>query len=691
MGTKKGYDLIIDSQGYNLSENMPSGTWVPDTIEAELVASRDIPIIYDDLIGGCCYSERVMPNHIAWGKNIRTRDPRVVLPGPRLNAITLPVTAANLGQIRFIQSDGTNLLFGAGRYVIRATNGNPATIVEDADLGATMVARASVIFKHGTTRRMYIGGEGVRLRYRDVGSTGAWSTASAPGAGQASMKFDHMAVVYQVVAGHGAYRIVGSDYDTAGQIWSAQNDPSDPANWANAGTVEGGYAVRSMAHSNRHVYFVTDIGIFDLTDAGYSPNYTPYWKENPSSENGRAAIVYNGLVFATHSQGLDVVDPSGQRQDTSDWATPGTGMSNETPIAGQGTALTVDGGWLVYSQYNKSLRASSVCYGRLRSQFGIQGPGPMVWHCAEIYIEGERITATKVDSTFNGTPRLWIATVTVDANGDDQASATSTKLYWASIPKAATALQDWLHRDPADSLRHQFATSYELHLPAEDWGDGASQKIVMRYDVQADNLGVHNGVNKQIAVYAKNENEDTYTLQGTAGGSPRAVLYPPGEWKQGYRLQFCLQGSGDVDSPPILRVFKARVGKIAELREVRRYYVKLGGGEGTHGTVDKRRQSELFDHLVALQYRPPVQAVDEFDIERTMKIETGVQYVNIWDRRTEEMVREARFDATIITQVPETGEVIDTSEPDVDRYDTEIAWADTDGTTSDGSPVGEWQ
>lgn len=687
MVSKKGYDIILDGVGYNLSENETSGTWVPDTIEAQLVAARDIPMIYDDWIGGCCYQERVMEHHVAWAKNARTRDPRVIVPGPKLNAVTLPDTgAATKGIIKVIQSDGTDLYFAGGRALFRATAGNPATMANVADLGASFVATTSVIFKHGAVRRMYVGGTGGRFWWKVIGS-GSWTQSQAPGVGEASMKFDHMAVVYQVVAGSQGYRIVAHDSDSPGQIWNVTADPDDATNWSNAGVVEGGYPVRAIAHSNRHVYFVTDIGIYDMTDGGYSPNLTPYWKENPSDQNGAAAIVYNGYIFAAHSQGIDMVEPNGTRQDTSDWATPGTGMSNETPIAGRGTALTVDGGWLVYSQYNRALKASSVCYGRLRSQFGINGPGPMVWHCAEIYIENERITATKVDSTYQGQPRLWIATVDVDANGDDT-NLTAPNLYWASIPKAATALQDWLHRGE-ESDRHQFATGFEVYMPSEDWGDGASRKIAMRYDVQADNLGVHEGTVKSIAVWAKTETEADYVLQGTAAGSPRAVLYPPGDYKAGFRLQFKIVGAGHADSPPILRVFKARANKITELREVRRYYLQLGGGQTVNRASDKRHQKELFDHLVSLQSRPPVQLDDEFDDVLTAKVETGVQYANVWDRKSQSMVREARVDITIITQTPETGETIDTSEPDAVRYSDEIYWADADGEADDG-PTTEW-
>lgn len=688
--TNQQWDIELNGQGFEVLEvkanaysgglgqdRSVSGEFGPAELENQIIETRDVPILFDTFEGGMGYSEKITENAYAWGKNVRTRDPGVVLPGPSINNVALPANAQTL-QIKASAEFAGDLYFVAGGTLYKvASGGNTAAIewtngpTNTISLGAGFGGTAALAFRHPavTSADLYVGGTGAPLWRKRAG---VWTQASAGGASQPTMRIADMGPVYQVVAGVGSHRIVSADGSDQAQIWTVSADPMVAANWANAGVIEGGYAVKKIATSNRHAYFVTDVGIFDLTEQNYSPNLTPYWRSMQSAENGRAVMVYNGKVLATHYLGLDMLGiASQQRADLSEFAQPGVGASNETPIFGPGTALTNDGGWAVLSLYSGI--ASYVMYGKERTVLGINGPGQMVWHGAEVYLLGEEITHMVVNN-LQGSPRLWIASIVRTTGGSGIGSGTigDVKLYWCPIPDAASALQDY-----ANSGNHRFNTAYELYLPAETWGDAAKKHTVMRYDVQADNLAT----DRTIEIQHKAENETSFVSQGSAAGSPRATFYPPGEYKQAYRSFFLIKGTGTATQPPILRAFKVRAGLIQELRETRHYTVRLGGGNSRTGAFDRRSVTRLRDFLYALQTQGPVPIRDELGVVSTVKIESGVRFIVNNDPKTLARQFIAKFDASFITQSPDPGLAVTISESS-EKYDNGYTWSDDTGAST---------
>lgn len=678
------YDIVLNGVGYMLSpvkkkqDRAINGTFVPAELQAEIVKSRDVPVIYDDFSGGMGYSEKVADAQYAWGENVCTRFPRVVIPGPALNYVALP-TMADVGQIKASGEYGGDLFFAGGGALFKVAGGAGTATVEwtnsptnTISLGASFAATSIVVFKvPGGTASMYIGGTGAALWRL---TTATYTQASAGGANQPTMKVQDMACVYQLVAGAGSHRIVWADGNDPSQIWSVAADPMVAANAANMGILEGGVATRCIAGSNRHAYFVTDIGIFDLTEQGYSPNYTPYWIQTRSSENGRDALVYNGKVFACHKMGLDMLRISqGNREDVSGWAGPGVGTPNETPIHGLGTALTTDNGWLVYSLWNGT--SSYVMYGMERTTLGINGPGPMVWHGAEIVIENEEITHM-VTNSLTGSPRLWIATIVRNTGGSGLGKTVNgdINLYYCTIPDTGSPIQNWSDHG---NQEHRFATEYTLDTPGEHYGDSAAKKFLKRLDVQADNLGV----DRTIEILAHAEDDDTFVSQGTAGGSPLATIYPPNDYLESRRLFLRITGRGTTTNPPILRSLKARSNVKIELSETREYTALLGGSKTRSGALDRRDPKDLHNFLVNLQDSPPIPMQDDLGNEITVIFEQGLEYSPIDDPATGRRQAVDTFVVTVVTRVSETGPLVGTVES-IYRYDSGFTWGNDSGVST---------
>src|SRR5262245_26035288 len=85
---------------------------------------------------GAFYSWRLLGGTYAWGENVDARFPRLVLPGPFVNAVSLP---SAVDYPRCAQQYGGDLYVGAGQYIYRLAGGTGAPII-DQDLGAGNVA-----------------------------------------------------------------------------------------------------------------------------------------------------------------------------------------------------------------------------------------------------------------------------------------------------------------------------------------------------------------------------------------------------------------------------------------------------------------------------------------------------------------------------------------------------------------------
>ncbi len=697
MGAKdKQYDITLDGVGFMLSEEKGEPVvrveYVPSEISEEVVRSRDVPTLYDDFGAGMGFSERLMPYTYAYGKNICTRFPRVVVPGPKLNEIDISAIT-NLDSIKGSAPISSNvILFVGGRHAISVTG----TIASDAqDLGASFAATSAVSFRTSAggavnQRNVYVGGTGGPMWMRSA--AGVWTQGvvnASPGAFP-SLKVTDMVTVYQTVEGRGANRIVMVDAADPSRIYQVSEgvDPLDYNQYANAGIAGSGYAINRIIASNRHAYFLAANGVFDLTDQGYSPNLTEYWKQAASDLNGLDGVFYDGKIFALHRQGVDMIMTvsNGFRQDTgSTWAWPIAGIPNETPVNGIPQRITVEGGWLVVALYNETSKETNIIYGKQKKDLEIQHPGPVVWHGAEITIPNETVTYMTV-SNQGGQQRLWIATKVTVANGSW--SVGNIRLYYCTIPAGGNPVRDFY-----ESGGHKFATSSELYLPGEDLNDLSAKKTIIRYDMVNDNLGTYSGTSKKIEVQVKAEASGTYVSQGIAQGSPRVVLVPTSSgqpYVRAYRFFTKLLFSGHADSPPILRAFKVRAGKTVELREVRTYRVIFGSGRTNSGAMDKREQKALIDWLKGLQRAGPVSFTDELGQDLTAQVESSLRYVVTNDQHTGWRQAVAEFVVSIITEQAETGQSADTAQTG-NRYDETWEWADSSGAGTTAGKAITWQ
>lgn len=352
--------------------------------------------------------------------------------------------------------------------------------------------------------------------------------------------------------------------------------------------------------------------------------------------------------------------------------------------------MTVEGGWLVVNFYDPLTFTSNIMYAKRKETLGLNAlPGPLVWHGAEIQIPYEEVTHMVVNAA-SGVPRLWIATIVRSNTGGD--TVGDVKLYWAPVTDGESPLKNW-----QNGGHMQFATDWDLTLPADDVDDATSPKVVMRFDVLADNLGITGGDLVQIGVQVANvlnadgtEDAAFNSYSASAGGSPRSTLYPLDqgrEYIQAYRPVFKIVGTGNEDGPAALRALKVRVGKILELRETLKYRVSLGGGRLKSGAQDTRDPKVLKAFLVNLQRRGPVQMVNEHGETVTVKVEYGVKYIVSNDPLNDSREEEAEFIVTKITQDQAVSG--GSSDEDADRYDSDLVWADTDGTASGETAV--WQ
>lgn len=632
-----------------------TGSFGPAELQVEVAKSRDVPVLWRDFSGGAGFSESWGQgvNGYAYGRNVNTRNPRLLLPAAHLYNITvagLTFTAPVTDSINF---DG-RLRFVAGDSIFSIDPASTAASLDNQFSGSLF--KTMQIFPVAGVQRVYVTDYNGRMVVRKAGS---WSRMADPGAVQPFHRMDDLAKVYWAVGDKRGYQLVGvaSKYptvsDAAGNyIYHCAGDPETAANWTPVGYVGSGYVVRSMAASNRRVYYCCDDGIYDLDEQGYSPNLTPYWGDYPHASNGQWSTVYEGLVLASHVLGLDYVPVStGARLDASTMAHPGSGLPNETPVYGPVVCGINEGGWIVVAQFNG--KDTYVSYGKPRDMIGINGPGPVLWH-NEYYLAGQKVTHMAITERHGG-PVLVLFSHAYN-------STTAVKIWEAILPTSSTTIQDWLNNG-----RMRFSQSFDLFIPVEDWQDPASRKNLMRIDVQADGLGILQQGAVQVEVLAKTENQG-WVSQGSSASSPRGIIYPQGKYLDGYRIGLQVKGTGVTTGldpvanptnvwtanqqsfPPIIRALKARAGLVVEQRKTRVYHLRVGGGELGDGTLDRRDPQELKDWLFSLQNYGPITAVNEDGKVETVKVETGASFIELEAKSAQVQVSTVELVCSVIEE-----------------------------------------
>src|SRR5262252_2198023 len=94
-------------------------TTIPQ-LSGEPVDLSEEPLVMDTFHLGAFYSWRLLGGTYAYGINADARQPRLVLPGPFVNAVSLPSVA---DYPRCAMDFAGDLYVGAGRYVYRIPGG----------------------------------------------------------------------------------------------------------------------------------------------------------------------------------------------------------------------------------------------------------------------------------------------------------------------------------------------------------------------------------------------------------------------------------------------------------------------------------------------------------------------------------------------------------------------------------------
>ena len=583
-----------------------AGQFGPGDATQQQIA-RDVPRIWDDFSGGGGYSRRDprVPNGYAWCIG-DARSPRIFAPAGQVTAMALPGGLGTAPCYDSFQSGGfVYLLMGAQVVAFHAPTAGPTFVARSVAPGWAVSA---AIYEGNA----YVGTSGGSLHKFDP-VTLSWSVS-------ATVQRDWLAVVYWVVQGVGASRLVGGLPGTnALKVFpsdpSAPGDPMTDADWSAAYPIgDSGTDIRRLVASADHVYAIKPEGVYDLDGRGYAPNLTPYWRQQTSDAMAVAAgpsMVHGQYVYAAHLRGLDRLRlGSGPDRDKPEWCHPGLGTPNESPIYGTVTALCPDGEGFYAAVFNH--QDTYICWGISRDQNGVDaGPGPVLWHMALAHLPGCAITHLRVYEVA-GLPYLIMG-------GIQYPGGTQAVLSRMAVLRAANPAQGMLYPTygyPA----FPYAETATLVLPVDDWGDATAVKTLRRFDIQADHLGP-----ATLELYAAAEG-GAFASQGIMTTSPRETLVPGETQTAGYQIGTRVDLTGTTTAPALLRALKARAGVSVDASEQRVYKLRLGQmTEGLNRGRDRRDPEVLFAQLWPLQSGGAVPFRDHRGRDLTVKVENVAQ------------------------------------------------------------------
>lgn len=680
-------DIEINGEGYKLVR--PKSTDY-DTIEtfgqresgAAPDQSKDYVIELDDFSAGMGYNAKIGPGVYHYGLNIDSRYPFALLPGPKVTQCNGPNAFDDWGGVVDFAEFGGRLyaLTSTGVVFIKLLSSDVFT--GEFQDGLATKGEKFLISDVGGTNRLYVS-YGVTQRYAYHTSGGGWTIAPDPGVSTPQLRFNDWVNQWWTVplpdgTKSEGMQIVAVDATDPTHLWHVSASPDTPGNWAGPIKVGKGYPIRSLAASNRRVYAVCDDGVYEISETYSAANLTPYWGHNPSDQNGLCSTIYDGKVLASHYLGCDYVEiGQGRRIDYSSYAQPNVGLPNESPIFGPATAFSVENGWVVASYYNGI--DSFICYGRLRQEQRIDGPGPFVWHGALVYLPGEKVQALKV-SNVTGTPRMWVG--------------TNRNVYWYSVPQASTPLQDWNANGS-----YRFAESGTLYGSEEVFGSITARKFITRADVQGDAFGrvTISGAEHTIGIDLSLRLEDgTSKHIGSSYASPLGIIYPNEDYIMGHRFspQITLHayatgtGPNTVQYVPILRAVRLVSGIITDQRRQAQYTIQLEGGENRTGSMRVEDADSVWEKLVLLQSLGPVVIKDKKGVERLGKIQAGIRKQLLTENRDRVDHEIAVIEVAYIekAELPST-QII--QEQVGNKWEDGSIWASNSGDTTPGTIL--WQ
>lgn len=555
------FDVTIDTGDEVLGFVLARDTGKPAVVPVqmgegradEMIRNSDVPRVIDNLDAGMGFSRRVeaVPNGYSHCLPGHTRSPGGIFsPAGKLTPISMAGVAwaggVNSPIIDSIDFAGNLYLITSGREVLEMAGGTDNPTVAAYGLGSGLFGgQGATVFQD----RLWVGGGGSML-YRRLDNF--W--AQVP-----SLNRGSLATVTWRPQGIPTQFMVAVAPDSTIRYVSELNDPTVDADWSppiKIGSADLG--INRIVAAPRHAYFLKPDGVYDMDEFGIQAYPIASWvKESIDLGNGLWGFHAGTGLYYAHQQGLAFIPTAGELQHRPIWAQPGYGLPWEGPVRGAPWAGSFEGGLVVVALFDGA--NSYLCVGGPSEQ--AYGEATHIWHGAEAYIPGERISHVKTHTAVGASgdvrwPRRLIAT-TVEGGASVQ-----TKLYWQSLPRAATPIQELLlggQFEPADAS--------SLFLPADPWGRPSSVKTMLQFDLLAERLTTDADY---LRLYAKADDGD-YVEQGVAAEGPSTSLTPI-ELTEGRYITTRIDAVG----APILRSAELRAAIGVELREARIYTLVLG-------------------------------------------------------------------------------------------------------------------
>jgi hypothetical protein len=655
-------DINLDGRSYpsargGLGQREIAVQYVPKVKSERINQAGDAtldPVEYTSFHRGAGASRNVgYENMVAYGENIWTCDPGLLMPGPEVTSVALSGANAPPRPDGIAEANG-HIFAACGRYVFRITAGQDIAPVPSQDLDLGAANSGGCLRRFGSslflTSTVTATGAGLNLYERPDG--GAWTNALAGSV--AVQPTGALGRVYWNAGGVTSERLV-AQFSNRGLRYCAsapRNDTSWTPGLANPAIDIGGEGsvIQRFVTTLSHLYIASTAGLHDLDASGLAPNLVPQSEQMPSATSGLAAMAADGYLYYSSGFQLFRVQVTGQDYARVETVTPGVRLPNETPFGGYGTAMVKRGDWIIFCSYDATNDVSWIMWGRDAEQNEV---GPVVWNVAPIVLRGFKVTALHASSLDSGGPRLWMF-------GTTQAGAVS--LRWA--PLALTTP----YADLKSGRAKRFSQTAYAVLPAEDGGDDSVPKDIE--EVLNENEGM--AVGNTIKVSARRETETAFTQLAAFTTGPRVLRAVPVAFVS-QRPTFRIDFVGAAVSPPISRRLSIRWLPNPDVREVRRYILKLGRAEQyASGKWSNIGADEELDHLTRLATTAArVTLVDETNTRlmvRVLKLEGPTEYVAT---ETNDRALMAAVTLSIFGTMPLATFVWDSGV----RYDNQHSWA----------------
>src|SRR5215471_16568825 len=329
----------------------------------------------------------------AWGENIWTCDPGLVLPGPLVTAVTLPVAGTAAVPAQGFGEYGGDLYMVAGRYVYRIPSGSGAP-VQDLDL---LAGNSGVAFQINYGQLLLGAGyAGPNVYAKTAAGAGNWTNTPT---GAQGMSLGQLGHVYWTAGGVTAERLIAQVGSTTLRYTNG-GDPRNSGSYTpgvgSAAIDVGQYPIQRFIATRDHLYIATTGGLRDLDSSGLAPNLTPEMETEVLSTNGQAVLAKGGMIYINGGYDLYRVPVTATLQfGQVQVVTPGSPsmLPNETPVQGYVTTITRKGQWLICCQYDDTNNISWISWGRDAFSSYLTSPiepsreaGPMVWNLCPVVI-----------------------------------------------------------------------------------------------------------------------------------------------------------------------------------------------------------------------------------------------------------------------------------------------------------------